>query len=125
MFASRGICGGLTLIGKGDGEGASLARDRFDADLTTVCLDQLPGDVEPKAESGCDSRFIRAVKAFEQSRHGVGRNANAFIHNPNPNVTVDPFDADGDHTTLRAVLDGVTEQIIQNLREPVSIPAAS
>ena len=100
---------GLTLLGEGDGEGAALARDGFDPDSATVCLDQHPGDVKAKTESGCDSRLIRAVKAFEQSRHRVGRDADALIHDPNPNVAVDSINADEDPAALGAVLDRVPE----------------
>jgi len=114
---------GRRLEGKGHGEGGTLSGLTFDADVAAERLDDLLDDPQAETEAAVVALGDGALEALEDTGLVLGGDADAVIsHGEEGDLSVlDDGHLDG---VVGAVLDGIGEQVGDDLLEAETIPAA-
>src|SRR5262245_28009548 len=97
----------------------ALADLTFNPDTAAVNLDEMLGDGESKACAAGFARTCRihAIEALEDARLIDFRYANAGVGDGEDHIAIADTGANHDASSGQGVLDGVVEQILQNLGE--------
>src|SRR4051794_20987971 len=95
----------------------AVARHR---DPPAVRLDELPRDVQPDAEAlRARRRGAGSIEAVEQARWLLRLDAHALVPDRDGRVAVLALDLHADLAAVRRVFDGVREQVVQDLLQPL------
>ncbi len=102
-----------------DYEFGAGARGAFSLDCSAVGEGDLPGDGQAKADTGAHASDL--VETLENARQGVGMDAGTLVDNRGDNAVAIAAGDDLDLGERRAVLDGVIQEVVENLLQPVGI----
>src|SRR6476619_3578022 len=94
-----------------------------------MLLHDLPGAGQADSVAECSPERVGAAREHvEHPRQVLGRDPDAVVAHaqdgPDPGMVLLPSDLDPDNSTARAVLHGVTEQVVEHPDEPVAVPVA-
>ena len=107
-----------------DGEGRSSTLVGDELDPAGVALDDVPGDRQSKARATtADARPVDLVEALEDPPLGGSRDADAMVLDRDAHLSAEVArpDADGDIPAIRTELDGVVEQVDEDLAEALLV----
>src|SRR5579884_901688 len=108
------------MCGQGEPECCSLTGLAFYADLVMMQLDDDAADVEAEAQTSLsaasDFRVGDSIKSLEQVRHGFCRDAFPFVMHSDPRLALLLAQTHGDRAIFPRVLDGIRQQIADDLR---------
>src|SRR5438105_9345621 len=111
-----------TDLTQGEAERRALAlAAAFGPDRPTVCLNVVLADRQPQTRAGSRSRRIRFVEAFEDAHELIALNTHACVGNPEFDPAVDRASTRLDPPARRAELDGVGQQVSQDLPNSAGI----
>src|SRR5258708_9499939 len=106
-------------------EDAALTRHTFHLDLTAMRFDDVfdyrqakPG---PAAAVVGGTRFVGPVKTLEDMRQICCGNADSRVTYFQRNLLIAPVGFKQDRAAFRRVMDGITQQILDNARESVHV----
>src|SRR4051812_11698928 len=106
-----------------DGERRSYARQALHGDMTAQRLGQMLDDGKPEPRSTDVARPspIDAVKALEEARQMAGRDAGTGVSDRDANLALSFGGRERDLGAARSILDGVVDEVRENLLERASI----
>src|SRR4051812_6955505 len=111
--------GCLDPSGQGYDEASPTVRRKVSPDLATVQLDDLPADIQPQSQSLGGILGAGLVEALEDSIACLDRNADATIPDDELESAGSRLgERDDNRLSVGAVLDGVIEEIGEDLLEP-------
>src|SRR5438270_6343096 len=116
------------LNGQANSEGAALAFTTVDRDAATMAGNDLSSNGQAHARAADTPDVVRSLELLEDPRLIVYRHAHPLVayrqNRPGAILVLVVDDGDADYPALRAVLDGVAQQVVQHALEARPVPFA-
>src|SRR5258708_25315096 len=115
---------GIPLSGKGPRKGGSFPDFAVHGDRSPMALDDLRHNVQPHAQAG-DRSLLGTSGPIEPLKNLVAlfsRDANTMIVHPDGDRLWGGVEVHLDRLGVGRILDGIAEQVGEDLSQPVSIP---
>src|SRR5205823_4002587 len=120
--------GSLARQWQADGEGAALTLATLDADGATVLLDDFTHGGQADAHSAHATDVPGAVEPLENVAQVGDRNAHSLVAHghdrPGAVIVLFPHAHDRDDASIRAVLDGIAEEVVHDSLQAREVPLA-
>src|SRR5258707_5528720 len=113
-----------SLTGQGHGKGRSFSDSALHRNGSPVMLDDLRHNVEPHAQAG-DRLLLRISDPIEPVKNLVALfswDAQAMVTHLDDNPSFRGAQVNLNRPGIRGILDGITDQVDEDLSEPVRVP---